>query len=142
MPLVPTSATFLAVLSVPAEMSRSLNPEPRVSATVASSTPMRPAPPRQETSASVVVDLEPTLAMETLELDFSREVFREVSREVSEAGPLGLEVFSQGFIGQPGGFGQPGVISARPPQTNLASILGVRAAGGEAAAGGDDAIQA
>ena len=34
------------------------------------------------------------------------------------------------------------MIGARPPQTNLASILGVRAAGGEAAAGGDDAIQA
>ena len=48
----------------------------------------------------------------------------------------------EGFIGRPGGFGQPGVIGARPPQTNLASILGVRASGGEAAAGGDDAIQA
>ena len=54
MPLVPTSATFLAVLSAPAEMSRSLNPELRASATVASSTPTRPAPPRHKTSAFVV----------------------------------------------------------------------------------------
>ena len=64
MPLVPTSAMFLALPAVHAVTFRSQTQELTASATVARTTPTRPAPPHQETSVSVEVDLEPTLAME------------------------------------------------------------------------------
>ena len=65
MPPAQTSATFLAVLPVPAAMSRSQSPEPRASATAASSTPMRHVLHLPETSALALVDPELTLVTET-----------------------------------------------------------------------------
>ena len=91
MPLELISATSLAELSELAVMFRSLNPGRRASATVASSTPMRPVPPHQETSALEVEGLELTLVTETLELELDS---REVSREVLVAGLLDLEVLA------------------------------------------------
>ena len=69
MPPAQTSATFLAVLPVPAAMSRSQSPEPRASATAASSTPMRHVLHLPETSALALVDPELTLVTETSALE-------------------------------------------------------------------------
>ena len=81
MPPAQTSATFLAVLPVPAAMSRSQSPEPRASATAASSTRTRPAQRRRETFASEAEDLAQTLVTGM----FHPEALEEALEEATEA---------------------------------------------------------